>query len=266
MIRSGKTVLVAQNEVSGNFENIKSFKGAAKVTDGRIHNEMVERYFSRETGIRTKPTKSISNGDRSITVDVSSVFSVGDFVLIKENTVEENIELKIVNITGKIITLNRPIDFDYTTDAYVNQIKINMNVDGSSTPISFKVEPRSGELWEILRLIPTIVHSAAADDSKFGSIDALSRGVLFRIKRNNILSTYTQWFANSDLRNDMFDLEYTDKSGGGLFGTGGRWTFDRFGVVIDINSSLSDYLEFLIQDDLTSLNRFAIKAEGRIFV
>jgi len=65
--------------------------------------------------------------------------------------------------------------------------------------------------------------------------------------------------------NDMYDLTYAAKPPAGQYGLIARWTFTRAQFVADLDGATGDYLECLIQDDLTDLDSFQIKGQGRLF-
>ncbi len=61
----------------------------------------------------------------------------------------------------------------------------------------------------------------------------------------------------------MYDVTYAARSGGGgAYGTNARGTFKNAGAVIYLDGDLGDYAEILIQDDLSGLTSFRIKAQG----
>ena len=63
----------------------------------------------------------------------------------------------------------------------------------------------------------------------------------------------------------MYDLRYTTRSsGGGTFGTVGRGSFYKLGVVVRLDGSRGDFMEVYNRDDLTGLLSFEIKAQGHV--
>jgi hypothetical protein len=141
-----------------------------------------------------------------------------------------------------------------------------MNVIGSlGSPISFKIQPQSNERWQITRIMITMLDNEAMDDGKFGGLSALDNGVAIRLNIDGQYQTLTHWNSNADLKDDMFDVEYASKAPAGQFGLRGRWTFTKAQFVADLNGATNDYLEVLIQDDLSGLLDFEVKAQGRLF-
>ncbi len=265
-----KSVLSGQNELTRIFENVETFDHALKVTDGLVHKNFVNKYFTRDTGVEANVATAITAGDRSITVDDDTGFVAGDFCELRENGLTEFTLLKILTVVADVITFNRPIDNNYTTDADLFVVSKNMAVDGSVTPISFRLTPPTMGLvntkWQITRILISLTHASAGDDGKFGGGSALLRGVLLRTNRSGVERTSTQWFANGDMKADMFNVEYSDKAPAGLNGTSGRWTFTESGAVVDLEGLEGDFAEILTQDAIDASNvTFEIKSQGRIF-
>jgi hypothetical protein len=113
-------------------------------------------------------------------------------------------------------------------------------------------------------MLVTIESEAAADDSKFGGIDALDNGAIIRTNRNNgeSFETIASWQSNKDMKEDMFDVIYSDKAGGGNYGVASEWLLAESGAIVNISESNNDFFEVVIQDDLTSLIDFQIKVQG----
>ena len=264
-----KAVLSGQNEISRIFENVETFDHALKVTDGLVHKNFVNAYFTRDTGITANVAVAITAGDRAITVDDDTGFVIGDFCQLRENGFTEFTLLKILTVVADVITFNRPIDNDYTTAADLFVVSKNMAVDGSVTPVSFRLTPPTmgaESKWQITRILISLTHAQAGDDGKFGGGSALTRAVLLRSNRSGIARTATQWFTNGDMKADMFNVEYSDKAPAGLNGTSGRWTFTESGAVVELEGFDGDFAEVLVQDAVDAGNTtFEIKAQGRIF-
>ena len=108
-------------------------------------------------------------------------------------------------------------------------------------------------------------HTIAMDDGKFGGLNALPNGVVIRLFTNGVYQTLTHWKSNADLKDDMYDVTYSAKAPTGQHGLSSRWTFTKGGFVADLDGTTGDYLEVLIQDDLTGLLDFEVKGQGRLF-
>lgn len=258
--------LQAVSELTDEVENINSFRGALNITDGLVHKLPINRYFQRQTGDSTTPSVAITSGDTDVTFTDTTGFAIGSLVCLSEGDIYEMLPLEIINIVGSVVTFNRPIDNDYTISAALNEIEINMNVDGSTTPVSFKIEPiASDEIWQITKIIISMLDSSPMDDGTFGGLTALTNGTLLRPNNNSAVKTIAIAQKNSDFIADMFNIGYADKAPAGQYGLRGEWQFTEMEAIFEFDEATSDYFEILIQDDLTGLDEFKIKAQGRIF-
>jgi hypothetical protein len=229
------------------------------------HEKIVNEHFHRHIGTATTLAVAVTQGDTSITVADSTGFLVGDEIQIVNGVIEVTFPT-ITVIAGPLITLDKPIDnsFDIGDTVEVVGTDLSATAGTLAAPISYKVEPTVGEEWAIARVLITMTFSTAGDDSKFGDIAALANGVTIKFY-DGIAGTYrtiTNWKTNGDVIHDGYDATYNDKAGGGLFGFVSRWTFERIGAEPKIHGDHGDYLEVLIQDNLTALASVQIKAQG----
>lgn len=261
-----RTSRVTLADADGN--PIDSLGGAISVHDAHVHNQPVNELFHRHTGISTTVSVTGSKQDRSLEVASVAGFAVGDNVQIGNSVIESTFP-EIMGITGEIITFDRPLDFSHDAGATVAAVTFDMAVNGSTTPVAFRLEADPLQLWHILSIILTMTHSSAADDSSFGNLPALSNGCVLRGYSAAVdqYVTLTVWKTNGDIKGDMSDVSYTDKAGGGLHGVNGNGAlYERTGAVPRLDGDLGDYMELLIQDDLSSLETFKLKGQGHVEV
>lgn len=246
---------------------IDSFKGGVDVHIADAHDRTINEFFFKITDVTTTLASDVAAQDRVITAVSSTGFADGDPIDLAGSTVEESTHPIIIDVTGNDITLDRPLDSGFTAGDTVTKLVSNMAVDGSVTPVSFKLSPHIDENWHILRFLINMNHGSAADDSKFGSLTALLRGVLLR-KFDGATGkyyTYTNWKTNGDMVTDMYDVLYGDKAGPGLFSTRGRFSVKiATEAVPKIDYAAGDYLEVLVQDKLDTLTSFSIKSQGHV--
>ena len=196
-------------------------------------------------------------------------FATGDRILIDDGTNSEHHLPQITDLTGVTATLDGPIDHAYLA-ANTTITKVLVNLEGLvgtiGAPISYVVKPHASEVWHLTRLNFSIQHAVAADDGKFGGIAALGNGVVLRTNTALLgLRTLTNWKANKDMIEDMYDVKYSDKVGSSNNGTNGRWSFkQRAQFVIRLDGSQGDEFEILIQDNLTTLVDFQINLQGHV--
>lgn len=262
-----KSVLSGQSDINGTFENAKTYRGALQIDAALVHQVGISEHVKRDFGGATTIDVAASSGDTVINVTATTGFSIGDLIRISNTTYTERSHFHIVAVSaGVSLTLSRPIDNDFEVGDDVIEIQIAMNQVGSlASPISYKIQPLPSERWQITRVLMTLLDQTAMDDAKFGGITALTNGVILRVVNDGVIRTYTHWQSNGDFKDDMYDVEYSTKAPSGFFGLSARWTFTKAEFIADLNGATGDYLEVLIQDDLTALDDFELKAQGRLF-
>lgn len=267
-----KSVLTGESSLTGTFENVTTYRGALDVNSAWLHRKIVNETFHQHTDTVTTLNSAASEGDVSISVASTSGFLVGDEIKLEENGSQEIGVLTITVVTPGTpgtLTLDRPIGNDYTTAAEVIQVITNMAVSGSlASPEIFEIDPPPGTVWQITRILISITDQTSMDDAKFGGISALTNGVSLRATTSSGRTVvFANWKANQDMKLDMYDVSYSDKAPAGFFGLNGRWTFTRSEVVAELDGDASPVqkIEILVQDDLTDLDTFIIRAQGRVF-
>jgi len=247
-----------------NEEIIQSKEQSLDVNLVDVRYGMVNCFVSQNTSTSSALTvATVAGTSTSITVASATGFTIGKLVRIEKGKC-----LYITNIVGNIITLDSPIDKTYPIGATVDEVIINMAVSGTlGAPQSFKLAPPTGKVIYVTSMIIHITHSTAADDSNFGDIAALTNGVVVRGRVGGNYGTLANWKDNKDIKLNAYTLDYTDKAGGGTFSTSadGRLK-ERTGTVRRLDGDNSDYMEVLIQDDLTGLISFEIKLQGYVEV
>lgn len=252
----------------GEGNPIGSLKGAINVHVADVHDTVINEYFHVHTGVSDTLAIASSKQDILINVTNGGLFSVGNEIQIS-NGAEGTTFPTIKAIATNALTLDRPLDFAFAVGATVEVISTNMAVLGSlASPVSFKAEPNSSEHWHVIRFILSMTHSSAGDLGLFGNQTALANGVIVRIYKAEFdqYGTFTLWKSNSDIKDDMYDVNFDTRSGGGgTYGTTGRGSIKLgTGAVPKVDGSKGDFLEILIQDDLTGLTSFKQKIQGHI--
>lgn len=250
-----------------NINGVNTSKNSLDVNIKTVHTSIIDQEFNFKTNVYTMFSSPVIAQDRTFTVIDASGFTVRDKIQIEDGIVETDYP-SILSITGNTITIDRPIDKNYTTLDGIRKIISNMNVDGSVTPVSFKVRAETAiTASHIRRLLIAMTHEIEGDGSTFGGIPELTRGVLFRAyyERTGEYKTIANWKTNSDIASHMYDMTNSDRADKkNLFSTSGRWTITQSGAVAELQPNNIDFLEFLIQDDLTGLATFKIRAQGHI--
>lgn len=255
------------NEVNlhdGYGNPINSLGGALDIHDADSHDTLINHFVHYLTGDTSVLNGSFNAGDRVIVVEDSTGFVAGSQIDIQNGTKHIHHWRIVTDVTGNNITVDAPLDYDFPNGSVVNEGIANMNVDGSVTPVVFVLTPKEDQVLHLLRMLIALEHSTAADDSLFGDLPALTNGVVIRVSNNGGTSfnTLTTWHKNKDMKEDMYDVTYTDKAGGGNHGTNGRWTWKNVGNIINLDETENEIFQVVIQDDLTSLIDFQIKLQG----
>jgi len=133
----------------------------------------------------------------------------------------------------------------------------NMNVNGSSTPVSYIYTVPAGKCAFIVRSFITLEDGIAAlSPGDFGAISgALSNGVQINLNGSEIAN----WKTNREIRNTMFDF---DEQFGGAGSYVGRWTHTRDYNGNPLFLDAGETFECKIRDDLTDLDQFLFRLKG----
>lgn len=171
---------------------------------------------------------------------------------------------KVLSVAVNTITVDRPIDhvFPFAT-ALGRIVTTEMAVNGSVTPQIFSL--RSGAVpTDITRTIMTMLSASSMDDGLFGSLGALTRGLVLRIV-NTYQKTIFCFKTNGEIKQFCYDVDYSDKAPAGLYGLTARLTFagqDKHGVTLRIQDT--DVIQWVVQDNLTGLTSLKLSAEGHL--
>lgn len=249
----------------GEGNPISSLNGALDIHDSHVHTAPVNQYLHRHKIVTTTLSTAIVSGDYVINVVSSVGMNIGDKIQIA-NGAEESTFPEITLIVGNALTLDRPIDFAFSIGDTVDVVEIDMNeIATQASPYSYKVAPSVGVVWHLQRILLSMTHSTAGDLGLFGNQTRLTNGVVLRANISGQNYTFTTWHKNADIKDDMYDVEFDVRSGGGgTYGTTGRGSFNKIGVTVRLDGTAGDYLEVLTQDDLSGLLTFRIKAQGHI--
>lgn len=252
----------------GEGNPISSLKGAIDVHDADVHNSIVNKYVHQHTATQTTFAVASVENDYQITVDDATGFAIGDYLHIDTTTIETT-HPRITNIVGNVFTLDRRLDVAHAIGDSVTKSIIDMARTGQvgtmASPQEYAAWPEAGQVWHITRILFSMVHGTAGDLGLFGNLAALTNGVLIRVRINGQYGTLTNWKTNSDIKTDMFDVEFDSRSGGqGNYGTSGRGSFNKAGAVLRLDSATNDQFEIYVQDDITALGFFGMKVQGHL--
>lgn len=193
--------------------------------------------------------------------------SITDTIFFSDAASQQYQQVEVVIIATNIITIDTPLDRAWSG---VHPYGLTqMNVDGSSVPVTFALSVPSGMNLEVIRIIVHIEDNSAMDDGKFGAVTALTNGFVVRVNRANGTSyeTIMNVKTNGEFAQRSYDIAYSDNAPSGTYGFRSRRTFggdNRNGSAIFLNGTNGDILECIVQDDLTGLLGFGISIQGHI--
>ena len=188
--------------------------------------------------------------------------------VIKINSAVDEFRLHtIVAKVGNIVDLDSPLDSTHADGETVELVEVNMNPASSfAAPKIYSIDPHSSVPHShIKRILIEIISAVAGDDTKFGGITALTNGVVIRTKVGGVYKTISNWKSNGDMKEDFHDLNYDDRaSASGDYAASGRWTFSAMGLSISLDGAAGDEFQIVVQDNLSSLVSFKVKAQGHV--
>lgn len=210
--------------------------------------------------------------DESLDVESSGyVPVVGNFICMQEQGKITQVEIVLVTlIAGNQYTLDIavPLDYPYTIAGGCSIQNVDMNIDGSTTPVNFSVNPYGNYRWDITRMMIGMVLATAGDDGKFGNLTALTKGLFMRKEDSENSQNLMNIKDNSDFRLEGYDVTYPPRSGGGGdYGMAARISYsgqDKAGVVIRLSGKTGDSYRATVRSDLLSLGKFRIKIQGHV--
>jgi len=269
--RALETVATISIKDKGNavsIEGVDTFHGALNIHDADVHNVPFNEHFHEHTDITT--TLDVASNAQATTIEVvdTTGFLVGDSFQISNGGIETTFPA-ITAINANVFTLDRRLDNDFAIGSTVEKTIINMAVLSTfASPRSFRVIPDGNQAWHLLSFTITMEHTKAADDGHFGDIiNGLTNGVLFRAYNGTTgkYRTFTDWKINGDIAQDTGFIEYHTKAAQGNFGTISRASIRILtGAVPKLYGEKGDFIEVLLQDDLSSLVLFTMKAQGHV--
>ena len=141
---------------------------------------------------------------------------------------------------------------------------VNMNVDGSTTPITFYIKPKAGEVIKLARIITSLRDGGSFDSGGWGNQTAeLTNGLELKWKRDGVLYNLTEVPIKShyDLASYSYDIDHSNFGSGDEFLTN-RFTFTKAGQYLTLDGDLGDELQVIVNDDLTYLVDQRVSAQG----
>jgi hypothetical protein len=144
---------------------------------------------------------------------------------------------------------------------------INMNVNGSVTPVIFRIKPSPTEVYRLAWWMLTIEDTGSFDSSGWGNNSGvpLTNGIIFQKSVNGVL---TQLFnceikSHIDLASMVVDFNYYAFGTGNEFVTA-RWKVTDTGQYFRLDGANNEELQIVIRDNLTHLVSQRVRMSGYI--
>ena len=261
-----KSVLVGV-DINGVYRNVPvDENGQLSVNVSDQTTRAADLFFGRLDNLTTLSADA-SPEDTTLTLTSTTGFTAGKTVgVFSLNDIDGFYLGKQLGApAGSVITVDTPIDIALASGSAVAGVTTNMAVDGSSTTQIFQIGPvaaGSAQIVDITRIMGHMLDSTAMDDGKFGGITALTNGIVLR-KNDGVITNIWNVKTNAELALICYNFNYNDKAPGGQYGCNFRNTYGgqgAHGVVLELLPG--EYLEVLIQDNLTGLDDFRMMAQG----
>jgi len=263
MTVSSRTIALKDHE-SG-FELAISPKGAGHVLLEDNTEQLVNGLLTQSTGGPQFLGASVVIDSYEITLTGGHTFVAGDFMVVAED--DRLYQGEVLSVATNVCTMDTPFDYAFPQAGTVAfEVLNNMNVDGSVTRQTFTIGTPTSVTKNVhfrgFRI--NIADSGSMDDGKFGSLAKLTRGVVFRlVKEDGTRFNFTNAKTNGDMGLAFDHKIYTAKAGGGENSVEFTWQVSQDdGIVIEIEPG--DEIEVIIQDDLSTLTSFKVWAFGHL--
>lgn len=195
----------------------------------------------------------ISINDTIFSVNSGHGFQIGEYVAIWENSRFEQAE--VINIANNNITIEIPFATNFTTNAKIIRGDVNLNVDGSVTPIDFWFKTYDSIIpIDIQYAIFQFHHGTnVPDDGKFAGITALTNGLYIRHKNGKQVN-FGNYKKNIDFKIRGATVNYTQKAPAGSYATEIIIDITKaFGQVVRVNPRTNDFIQLRIRDKIDSV-------------
>lgn len=235
---------------------------------GDVHRDWINHYFFRELNSYSIAVNS-TIGDYNLTLNSTTGLSVGDTLHIGEAENHEHEPAQIISsVVGNIITLDRPLDKNHTVGELVYEISIDVTNVAGSIPghVSYKCMPQYNQTWHIKKISVSCNDNSDMDFTNFCGEAALSNGIVFR-EYDGLTNNYRTYFvtkSNGDFIKSADSHDILSKTGGGEYSFNAVLDLSVVDVAFNINGDNGDFLEILIQDDLTAITNLNFLCSGHV--
>lgn len=234
--------------------------------DARVETP-VDFFFIRGIAAPTTVAVETAIGDHDVVVASSANFTSGTFTGIFDPDENRFYFGTVLDVNGNTLAMDTPLDFEFTVGDNVQPLSRDLNVDGSTTPVTFQIRgagPTSELAINITRFMFSMECDTSLDLNKFGDLTALTNGLVLR-RSNGITRNIFNIKRNSDFVILAYDLTMYDATHPiqAVNGLASRYTFngeDKHGTVLQLLPG--DSLDLIVQDDLSDLEIFQVMGQG----
>jgi len=169
----------------------------------------------------------------------------------------------IKSVDGNNISLFSPIDSVFSVGDIVDFGDWDFSTaDGSVDPVSFYVKIPNSVSYDFYTMTMSIEDNIVMYDSTFGSLPSLTNGFIARAVDGNS-KTFFIITNNAGFRENGFTIVYDAKVPSGTYSMNAVKNIREVnGVALRLNGEEDEYVEFIVRDDLTDLNKMAIAVHG----
>lgn len=218
-------------------------------------------YFTAQLASTTLASNATLNGTTIVVTSAINITTGKAINLSQGNRIYQSL---VTAVNGTTITLASPLDYAFTAGATVSVGNWNLNQNGATTPVIFKISPSPDIKFHVTAISITMTDDATMDDSKFGSLNALTNGLLSR-RVNGSTDNYFLITNNAGFYQFGYDTDYPTKVPSGVYSFRARKDLRKVnGNVIALDGATTDQLQFIVRDNLTTLTEFTIQAHGHI--
>jgi len=246
--------------------NPRESNGAIPVNIQDQTSEPVDSFFNKEISpfSLAAPT-SVSTKDvlvYTFTAAPGHGIVLFDEILLLDVIADRVLQCIVVDVSGDVITIDRPIDHIYPITTLGRVVICEMAVAGSLADPQIYTFRAGTNPVDVTRLLLTGLDGSSMDYSSFLGMPELDNGLVLRIV-NGFQKTIFNFKTNRDIVQFCYDVNLEGKAPSGQFGFSARITFagqDKHGVAIRISGESA--LQWVVQDDLTPLISLASSAQG----
>lgn len=243
--------------------------GSIRVTPYSKSDPLLIDYLNK-IEVSTTTTVLTVKGAYTITVANATGIVAGKYIYLYNATQGFLYFGTVLSVATNTLTMDNPINEVFNIGSNVDSAIINMNVNGSVTPQSFRLRGEGSDnlflSFVVNRILIYMETTNPVSLDLFGDLTALTKGCVLRVvnTRTNLITNLKN---NGNISAVAYDTQYFSAANPvlGKNGLVGRLTFggnEKIGSCIKL--SRTEDLEILIQDDLTGLEKFFIITEGYI--